>query len=98
MEKQLALTLIDNMINSATMMGEAGVELGISFGKTDTLVENPSIKVNWDAYAEHGSDRMARRGVTKEMVDSRVSNIKALQQGANKYLFITKDGAVVTTD
>lgn len=64
-----------------------------------TLVENPSINVNWDAYAEHGLDRMAQRGVTKEMVDSWVSNGKALQQGANKYLFVTEDGAtVVTTD
>lgn len=62
-----------------------------------TLVENPSIKVNWDAFAEHGLERMAQRGVTQEMVDSWVANGKALQQGANKYLFVTKEGAAVVT-
>ena len=42
-----------------------------------TLVENPSIKVNWDAFAEHGIERMTQRGV-------RVSKVKTLQQGTNK--------------
>lgn len=77
--------------------GKTGSKLGTSFGKLGTLVENPSIKVNWDTYAEHGFERMAQRGVTKEMVDSWVANGKALQQGMNKYLFVTKEGAAVVT-
>jgi RHS repeat-associated protein len=77
--------------------GTSKVEIGTSFGKLGTLIENPSIRVNWDAFAEHGFERMAQRGVTKEMVDSWVANGKALQQGANKYLFITKEGAAVVT-
>ena len=77
--------------------GKAGVELGTSFGKMGTLVENPSIKVNWNAFAEHGLERMVQRGVTHEMVNSWVANGKALQQGTNKYLFVTQEGAAVVT-
>ena len=62
-----------------------------------TLVEDPSISVNWNSFAEHGLERMAQRGVTKEMVDSWVANGKALQQGGNKYLFVTQEGAAVVT-
>jgi hypothetical protein len=79
-------------------MSNTGAKLGTSFGKTGTLVENPSIKVNWDAFAEHGLERMAQRGVTQDMVNSWVSNGKALQQGANKYLFVTQEGAAVVTN
>jgi hypothetical protein len=60
-------------------------------------VKNPFIKVNWDIYAEHGLEKMAQRGVTKKMVNSWVANGKALQQGANKFLFVTKEGAAVVT-
>lgn len=78
---------------------KTGSELGTSFGKMGTLVENPSIKVNGNSFAEHGLERMTQRGVTTEMLDSWVANGKALQQGANKYLFVTQeDAAVVTQD
>ncbi|MEL7606847.1 MAG: hypothetical protein AAGU39_12390 [Sedimentibacter saalensis] len=40
---------------------------------------------------------MTQRGVTQEMVDSWVTNGKALQQGANKYIFVTQEGAAVVT-
>lgn len=41
---------------------------------------------------------MAQRDVTQKMVDSWVANGKALQQGANKYLFLTQEGAAVVTN
>ena len=88
---------IDEGIDAVKGTSKTGAELGTSFGKIGTLVENPSIKVNWDTFAEHGLERMSQRGVTKEMVDSWVANGKALQQGTNKYLFVTQEGAAVVT-
>ena len=77
--------------------GKADAELGTSFGKLGTPVENPSIKVNWDAFTEHGIERMAQRGFTQEMVNSWLANGKVLKQGENKYLFLTQEGAAVVT-
>jgi len=78
-------------------VSKVGSEIGTSFGKMGTLVENPSINVNWDAFAEHGIERMTQRGVTQEMVNSWVADGKVLQQGTNKYLFVTQEGAAVVT-
>ena len=71
---------------------------GTTFGKYGTLLsQNPNIAVDWSAYAKHGFERMAERGVTREMVDHWVKTGKVLQQGAEKLMYITKEGAVVMT-
>jgi hypothetical protein len=72
-------------------------KVGDNFGRLGTLAENPSIVVNWSTFAEHGLERMAQRGVTPDMVQSWVANGKALAQGDNKFLFITREGAAVVT-
>jgi hypothetical protein len=73
-------------------------KLGAEFGKLGTLVENPGVKVNWEAFAEHGAQRMAARGVTPDMVESWVANGKALaQNGGEKFLFVTQEGVAVVT-
>jgi len=76
------------------------VKYGDEFGKMGKYVQNPGTKVNWSQYAEHGYGRLTERGMSKELVDSIVTNGKALEQaGGTKYAFITQEGvAVVTID
>ena len=43
-----------------------------------TYVEKPSLKVDWEQYADHATnDSMVKRGINQEMVDSYVANGKA---------------------
>lgn len=61
-------------------------------------VESPNIKVDWDAFAEHGWERMSKRNVTQDMVNSWVQNGKALSQnGGSKFAYITKEGVAVVS-
>ena len=61
-------------------------------------VNNPGTKVDWTQYAEHGYERLAQRGMSKELVDSIVNNGKALSQnGGAKYAFVTKEGVAVVS-
>lgn len=73
---------------------------GTTFGKYGTLLsQSPNVNVDWSKYAEHGLKRMAERGITKNMVDLWVSTGKVLQQGADKFMYITQEGvAIVTRD
>lgn len=40
---------------------------------------------------------MEQKGVTTDMFESWVKNGKAIQQGENTYLFLTKDGVAVVS-
>lgn len=61
-------------------------------------VENPNLKVDWDAFAEHGWQRMEKRGVTQDMVESWVQNGKTLSQnGGDKFAFVTQEGVAVVS-
>lgn len=63
-----------------------------------TYVEKPSLKVDWEQYADHATnDSMVKRGITQEMVDSYVANGKALSQGNGKYAFVSRDSVAVVT-
>ena len=63
-----------------------------------TYVEKPSLKVDWEQYADHATnDSMVKRGINQEMVDSYVANGKALSQGNGKYAFVSRDGVAVVT-
>lgn len=71
---------------------------GTTFGTMGTLVaQNPQITVKWSTYAQHGLERMAERGITQQMVNTWVSTGKVLQQGTDKFAFITKQGMAVVT-
>ena len=63
-----------------------------------TYVEKPSLKVDWEQYADHATnDSMVKRGINQEMVDSYVANGNALTQGNGKYAFVSRDGVAVVT-
>ncbi|MEM1485863.1 RHS repeat-associated core domain-containing protein [Oscillospiraceae bacterium PP1C4] len=69
---------------------------GTSFGTMGTLIaQNPNITVNWSTYAQHGLSRMAERGITQQMVNTWVATGKVLQQGADKFAYITREGMAV---
>ena len=83
---------------SLTEVNEGTAKLGDSFGKMGSYVNNPGIKVDWFQYAEHGYERIAKRGMSKEQVNTIVKNGKALSQnGGDKFAFITKEGVVVVS-
>lgn len=76
----------------------ATAKYGDKFGKMGKYVKNPGTKVDWSKYAEHGMDRLAERGMSKELVDSIVRNGKALEQANGaKHAFITREGVAVVT-
>lgn len=71
---------------------------GTTFGSMGTLIsQNSNITVNWSTYTKHGLERMAERGITQPMVNTWVSTGKTLQQGADKFAFVTKQGMAVVT-
>jgi hypothetical protein len=74
-------------------------QIGDTFGKSGTLVENPGTQINWSNSSNHALERMQERGVTKEMADSWVENGKALSQNnGSKHLFFSKEGAAVVAN
>lgn len=90
-----------SLMPEQTSLAEANertAKLGDSFGKMGSYVNNPGIKVDWLQYAEHGYERIAKRGMSKEQVDTIVKNGKVLlQNGGDKFAFITKEGVVVVS-
>ena len=63
-----------------------------------TYVESPNVKVDWNQYAEHGTERMRQRNMTSEMIDDIVENGKVLSQNnGNKFVFITRAGVAVVS-
>jgi hypothetical protein len=73
----------------------AAVVGGIAGGVVGAVVA--PVVVNWSTYTKHGLERMAERGITQPMVNIWVSTGKVLQQGADKFAFITKQGMAVVT-
>ena len=69
---------------------------GTTFGSMGTLLaQSPNIAVDWSKYAEHALQRMLERGITQSMVDTWVATGKVLQQGMDKFVYITKEGVAV---
>ncbi len=71
--------------------------MGKSFGKLGTVVKNPNISVNWSNVSDYAMNRMTTRGVTQSLVNSTVRNGVSLLQSSGRYLFLTRNAAVVTT-
>lgn len=73
-------------------------KIGDTFGKYGTYVNNPGIKINWAKTTAHGAQRMAERGVSKSLAESIITTGKVfMQNGGEKFLYLTKSGAVVLT-
>ena len=86
-------------VSAAEVSGTNVVKYGYDFGKMGIYTKNPRIKVDWSQFAEHGYERMAERGITKNMVESIVKNGKALcQSGGAKYAYITKQGCAIVSN
>ena len=76
--------------------GGSGAKVGTQYGKNGTVVSHPGTEINWSKTSIHGTDMLAKRGVTKEMAESWKNNGIALEQaGGSKHLFFTPDGAIV---
>ena len=71
--------------------------IGTNFGKLGTLISNPGISINWASTTMHAANKMAERGVTRQMVESWVANGKVLQQSADKFVYICQEGVAVIT-
>ena len=89
----------NGVANSADdVVGKVVAKYGDDFGQYGQYVKNPNIKVDWTKTTTHGSQRMAERNMTQSMVDDIVKNGKALSQnGGEKFLHLTKDGAAVVS-
>ena len=71
---------------------------GTTFGSLGTLLaNNPGIDVMWDKLDTYAQGRMVERGITQEMVNVWVQTGKVLEQGANKLVYITKEGVAILT-
>jgi len=78
---------------------ETIAKFGDDFGKMGVFTKNPGIKVDWSQFAEHGLERMAERGLTKDMIESIVQNGKVLSQnGGSKFVYITQEGVVIVSN
>ncbi|WP_157454446.1 T7SS effector LXG polymorphic toxin [Carnobacterium maltaromaticum] len=73
-------------------------KIGDDMGKMGILVKHPNINVDWSLYAEHGIERLNKRGMSQSLVESIVKNGKTLEQaGGNKYAFITQEGVAIVS-
>lgn len=73
----------------------SSIHVGTSFGKLGTLIRYKKITINWSRTTTHMLNRMAERGMSKSLINSVVKEGKMLKQGTDKYLYISKKGAVV---
>lgn len=78
-------------INTAARVAK----IGTSFGKLGTLIKYKKIGINWGKTTAHMLKRMSERGMSKSTIEWVIKNGKRLQQGADKFIYITKKGAVV---
>jgi hypothetical protein len=81
----------------ASMVGKAiqAAKIGTSFGKLGTLVKYKKININWGKTTSHMLQRMSERGMSKSTIEWVIKNGKRLQQGIDKFIYITKKRAVV---
>jgi hypothetical protein len=84
--------------------GVAGFQIGQSFGKLGTVVENPGIELK--GFTPYGLNRFIERGMTEEMITETLANpTLVLEQSAGQYLYlssqagvaISPEGQVITT-
>jgi hemolysin-activating ACP:hemolysin acyltransferase len=70
-------------------------KVGDDFGKLSKVVDNPNITPDWSITSAHGTERMAQRGVTQDMVNKWMSEGKVLEQTSGNYIYISKEGVAV---
>ena len=87
-------------VAEAAKMAEAtsqvGAQVGNSFGKLGTVVDNPGVKIT--SISKHALNQSITRGVNSSTMLNTVKNpTVVLQQSSGNYLFLTRDAVVVTT-
>jgi RHS repeat-associated protein len=87
-------------VEAITARGAAAL-VGRSFGRLGTIVQNPGIVIrgfDGSKVAGHAINQIINRGVTPELIRATVANpIVVLQQGGNRFLYLTEQAAVVIT-
>jgi hypothetical protein len=87
-------------VEAVTARGAAAL-VGRSFGRIGTVVQNPGIVIRGFAGSKvpgHAINQIINRGVTPELLQATVTNpTVVLQQGANRFLYLTEQAAVVIT-
>jgi hypothetical protein len=91
---QRAGPAVSRFSQAATRRGNLAKE-GDQIGNLGTYVKNPRIDVNWNNVRQHALNRMDKNGITKEKFESWVKNGKAIQQDANTFMFLNREGVAV---
>ena len=80
---------------AASRGGSNLAKKGDQIGNLGTYVKNPGISVNWNNVRQHALNRMDKSGITKEQFESWVQNGKAVQQDANTFMFLNREGVAI---
>ncbi|WP_339061232.1 DUF4258 domain-containing protein [Tepidibacillus marianensis] len=75
--------------------GSAVANLGKSYGKFGTVVENPGVKIT--GFSGHAVNQAITRGVTTEVIQSTVKNpvVVLSQRGGNSFAYVSNEAVVV---
>ncbi len=75
--------------------GNAVANLGKSYGKFGTVVENPGVKIT--GFSGHAVNQAITRGVTTEVIQNTVKNPVAVlsQRGGNSFAYVSNEAVVV---
>ena len=78
------------------MSSQWRAQVGSSFGKLGTVVDNPGVKIT--SISQHALNQSITRGVNSLTMLNTVNNpIVVLQQSSGNYLYLTREAVVVTT-
>lgn len=80
-----------NVINK--VFGEGTAKVGAQIGNFGKLVKNPNVK--WVSSREHALNKVMKRGITKNKIRSWIKNGKVIQQDADTFMYVTKDGVAI---
>jgi RHS repeat-associated protein len=69
------------------------VKVGTQIGNFGKLVKNPNIK--WISSREHALNKVFKRGITESQIKSWIKNGKVIQQDADTFMYVTKDGVAI---
>ncbi len=81
--------------NAAKGAGKAVTNLGQSYGKFGTVVENPGAKIT--GFSRHAVNQAITRGVTTEVIQNTVNNPVAVlsQRGGTSFAYVSNEAVVV---
>jgi hypothetical protein len=86
----------ENAVGDATNATKGELNVGSTFGKLGTVVENPGISIT--GLTEHGIDQVVTRGVSPAALQSTINApVAVLQQSSGRYLYVSEQAVVVVT-